>query len=366
MFQAPYRAAVIGRTGKGDYGHSLDLSVVGNPKLNVVAVADEDEKGRAAAAKRLGIDKTYADYRVMLDETKPHFVVVAPRFIDNHKAMILDCVERGIHVFTEKPLVPDLVQADAIVSACERAHVKLAIAFQTRYGPTYEQVKKLITEGAIGEILELRGRGKEDHRGGGEDLMVLGPHLMDFFRGFLGDATWCFSRVTENGRPITRASAKEGPEGLGLIAGDRVDATYGFKNTAAVAHFATAKPTAGATKRFALHIYGSKGVIELPTGYITAAYLLDDPTWSGAAGKKWVPISSNGLGQPETVKDPGLNAANKRIVDDLIHAVETDTQPMINIYDARANLEMILACHASALAGKPVELPLMSRKHPLA
>src|SRR5207245_10237409 len=148
----------------------------------------------------------------------------------------------------------DLAQAEAIGSACERAHVKLAIAFQTRYSPRYERIKELIAAGAIGEILELRGRGKEDHRGGGEDLMVLGPHLVDVFRGLLGEASWCFARVTERGNPITRTDVRPGAEGLRPLAGDRIDAVYGFRRTPVLAHLGTARPREGATRRFGLWI----------------------------------------------------------------------------------------------------------------
>ena len=45
-----------------------------------------------------------------------------------------------------------------------------------------EQVQLMIREGVLGDIVELRGRGKEDRRGGGEDLMVLGTHIMDLMR----------------------------------------------------------------------------------------------------------------------------------------------------------------------------------------
>ena len=50
--------------------------------------------------------------------------------------------------------------------------------------------------------LEFRGRGKEDSRGGGEDLWVLGSHIIDLIRVFGGDAQWCFATVTSEGRPI--------------------------------------------------------------------------------------------------------------------------------------------------------------------
>ncbi|MBX6315644.1 MAG: Gfo/Idh/MocA family oxidoreductase [Isosphaeraceae bacterium] len=366
MFQPPYRAAVIGRTGRGDYGHGLDVAFRDHPKLKVVAVADDDPKGLAAAAKRLGVDRAYPDYRTMLDREKPQFVAVAPRWLDGHREMIIACAERGIHVFCEKPLAPALADCDAIVEACERSHTKLAIAFQTRYGPRYERVKELIASGAIGEVLELRGRGKEDRRGGGEDLMVLGSHLMDLFRGLLGEAAWCFARVTDRGRPVGRAEVRQGAEGIGPLAGDRIDAMYGFAGTPVVAHFATARPKEPG-RRFGLQILGSRGRIDLGTGWLPPARLLADPTWSGASDDAhWVEITSAGLGKPEPLPPGGLGEANQLIVTDLIHAVETDTQPRASVYDGRASIEMILACYASHFRSGLVTLPLADRRrHPL-
>ena len=134
----------------------------------------------------------------------------APRWLDGHKEMILACAEHGVlGIFCEKPLAPDLASCDAIVEACERSHVKLAMAFQTRYSPRYERVKAMIAEGAIGEVLELRGRGKEDRRGGGEDLMVLGVHILDLCHDLLGEPAWCFARVSER-RPIGRPGGRPG------------------------------------------------------------------------------------------------------------------------------------------------------------
>jgi len=367
MFKAPYRAAVIGRTGRGNYGHGLDLAMLDQPKLKLVAVADDDPKGLAAAAKRLKVDQAYADYREMLDREKPQFVAVAPRWIDEHRAMVLACVERGIHVFCEKPLAPTLADCDAIVTASERSHVKLAMAFQTRYCPRFARVKELIDAGEIGEVLELRGRGKEDRRGGGEDLMVLGSHVMDLFRGLQGDAAWCFARVSDGGRPIAKEHVRQGAEGLGLLAGDRIDAVYGFKASPIVAHFASSRPKQPG-QRFGIQILGSKGVIELGVGWRPHASLLRDPTWSGSSkGTQWVEITSAGVGKPETLASDNLADGNRVIIADLIQAVETDTQPKVSVYDGRASIEMILACYESQIQQSPVRFPLADRtSHPLA
>ncbi len=63
-----YRVAVIGRTGKGNYGHGLDVVWKAVANVEIVAVADEDDTGRASAAQRLGARSAYADYRAMLDK----------------------------------------------------------------------------------------------------------------------------------------------------------------------------------------------------------------------------------------------------------------------------------------------------------
>jgi predicted dehydrogenase len=366
MFQPPYRAAVIGRTGQGNYGHGLDLAFLNEPRLKVVAVADDNPKGLADAAKRLKVDHAYADYRTMLDREKPRFVAVAPRWIDCHREMILACAECGVHVLSEKPLAPTLADCDAIVEACERSHVKLAIAFQTRYSPRLERIKELIAAGAIGEILELRGRGKDERRGGGEDLMVLGVHIFDLFRAFLGDPSWCFARVTEGGKPAGPEQAHLAGESIGPITGDRVDALYGFKAGPVVAHFATAR-TKEPGGRFGLQIFGTRGTIAMGTGWLAPAFLRDGPVWNGTAqGAKWVEITSAGPGKPEPLAGNALVEGNRALVADLIHAVETDTQPRAGVYDGRAAVEMVLACYASSLKNGPVSFPLADRaKHPL-
>ena len=136
---------------------------------------------------------------------------------------------RRIPIFSITRHEPTLTD---IVEACERHHVKLAIAHQTRYSPRLQRVRELIAYGLIGDILELRGRGKEDARVGGQDLMVLGKHIMDLMRFLAGDARWCYARVgvveKDRVRPATKADIREGGEGMGPIAGDHITAMYGF------------------------------------------------------------------------------------------------------------------------------------------
>src|SRR5262245_1584952 len=195
-----YRVAVIGRTGKGNYGHALDTVWLKCDRSEIVAVADENEAGRAEAAKRLGAKAAYADYRTMLQKEKPQIVSVADRWPDCHRDMVLVCAEFGASVFREKTVAQGLQQADEVGGACAKHHVKVAAAHQTRYSLRVKVVRDLVNEGRIGDVLELRGHGKEDKRGGGEDLMVLGTHAFDLMRHSAGDAKWCFARIQQGGR----------------------------------------------------------------------------------------------------------------------------------------------------------------------
>jgi len=359
-----YRIGVIGHTGRGNYGHDVDRVWLEIPDCEIVGVSDPDEKGRQAAAQKLKVTQTFADYRKLLDETKPNVVSICPRWLDQHRDMILAAAERGIHIYMEKPFCRTLAEADQIVAACEKHNVKLAIAHQTRYSPKVHAVRALIAEGLIGDILELRGRGKEDQRGGSEDLWVLGSHVMNLIQVFGGEAKWCFAQVTENGNAITKANVKEGPEGIGLLAGDHVTAMYGLED-GATAYFGSRRGAAGG--RFGLQIYGSKGVVEILTGHLPAVNFLPDPAWSpGRTGKNWMPVSSAGPGKPEPLKDGGLLGGNILACLDLLSAIEDDRQPECSMYEGRNTVEMIAAVFESQRVGGPVPMPLMNRENPLA
>jgi predicted dehydrogenase len=248
---------------------------------------------------------------------------------------------------------------------CEMHHVKLAIAHQTRYSPRLARVRELIGEGHIGDILELRCRGKEDSRGGGEDLMVLGTHLMDLMRFLVGDARWCHAAITQNGKPATKADIRQGGEGMGPVLGDQIHATYGF-DKGIIGTFGTRKNAAGRDSRFGLEIRGTKGIIQLTTGGLPPVFLLDDPSWfPGKSRAAWQEITSAGAGKPEPLKNGDLGMANVLIAKDLIDAVERDRQPLGSMYDGRGALEMILAVYESWRLRGSVDLPLKIRQHPL-
>jgi predicted dehydrogenase len=217
-------------------------------------------------------------------------------------------------------------------------------------------------------VLELRGRGKEDaRRGGGEDLWVLGSHILDLMRAIAGDPAACFATVLQNGRLAGPGDIIEGAEGIGPLTGDQVSAMFTFAE-GVTGYFGSRRGGAGPASRFGLHICGTEGVIELLTGHLSPCHILRDATWSpGRSGQKWEPLTTNGIGRPETLTDGGLHAGNVLAVNDLLDCIEAPTrQPLCSVYDARWTVEMIAGVFASHRAGAPVTLPLAERVNPLA
>ncbi len=359
-----YRVGVIGHTGRGDYGHGLDTVWLQLPEVEIVGVADVDEEGRAAAARRLGAPRAFADYRKLLDETKPDIVSICQRWLDKHCEMVVAAAERGSHVYLEKPLCRTPEEADQMLTACDKHNVKLAIAHQTRYSPKLQVIRDMVHDGRIGKVIEIRGRGKEDQRGGGEDLWVLGSHVMNLMHAFCGEPQWCFASVEQDGQPLTKQHVREGSEGIGPLAGDTVRAMYGMPEEV-TAYFGSRRNAGGNPTRFGLQIFGSKGIIEILTGYLPDAYILPDPSWSpGRSKAKWIPISSAGAGKPEPLRSDN-QTGNVVACRDLISAIEQDRQPECNILEGRMTVEMIASVFASQMTGGRVKIPLETRINPL-
>ena len=221
---------MIGHTGHGNYGHGLDTVWNAFEFVEVAAVADPDDAGRAKAMQANGAKNGYRDYREMLEKEKPDVVSIGPRWMDQRVEMVTAAAEAGAHIYLEKAFARDLAEADQMVSVVQKNNVKLQIAHQMRGSPFARGVKDLLDRGDLGTIQEVRIRGKEDRRAGGEDLMVLGSHVCDLARMFLGDPKWVFAHVTQDGAEMAAGHVREATESLGPIAGNQIAAMFGFGN----------------------------------------------------------------------------------------------------------------------------------------
>ncbi len=361
------RIAVIGHTGRGNYGHGLDTMWTLMPETEIAAVADADATGLAAAQKKLGGIAGFADYRKMLAEAKPDIVAVAPRFVDEHRDMIVAAVENGARgIYVEKPFCRTPAEVDEIVAACAKRNVKLAVAHRNRHQPAVATAAALVKDGAIGRLLEIRARGKEDDRGGALDLWVLGCHVMNLVHFFAGKPVACTATLLQDGRPVTHDDVKDGAEGTGPIAGNEVHAR--FETERGVPAFFDSVQKAGVKSAgFGLQLIGTGGVIDLRFDAEPVAHFREGNPFQPAAGPRvWIPISSAGIGKPEPVPDAGkLVMSHVTPGRDLIAAIRGDRAPLCSAEDGRVVVEMISAAFEShRLGGARTTFPLKTRQAP--
>ena len=371
-----YRAAILGHTGRGNYGHGLDVAFLGIPEIEIVAVADPDPDGLRQAQARCGAPAAYADYREMLAREQPNLVAIAPRFVGDRVAMVEAAAAVGAHMYVEKPLAASLAEADAMLAACKRANVKMAVAHQGRLHPVSLHAMQLVQQGAIGRLRLIRGYGKMDQRGGGQDLMILGTHVLDQMRLFGGDATWASAELLDDARLTTHADLRPGAEEIPPIAGNGLRATFGFTgvgtNGGVVGHFESYAGLGQGEELFGMELVGEAGQFSLRGGLTKRLLFYPRPfIIPGAANDHWeeVPVPHTEPGDvPGTASEDRslFQRANQRLVRDLLAAIEEDREPASSGERARAALELIQAIAAAHAAGGRVELPLKQRVHPFA
>ena len=288
--KAKWRAAIIGHTGKGNYGHGLDLVFDDRPNIEVVAVADPDAAGREGAAKRSRALRQYADYREMLETEKPHLVSVAPRATVEHHAMAMAAFSIGAHVYMEKPLARTLAEADELIAFADKKRLRIAVAHQMRLAPSILSLKQSIGEGLIGDLVQIRAYGKQDNRAGGEDMLVLGIHLFDLIRYFAGNPVWCSARVLQSGREIAHHNARAASEEIGLVAGDEIEAQFAFENGIQVSFTSRAKLRQN-VGHWGLELIGSKTTARVLADVYPRIFVMKSGQWTDVGRTdEWQPF----------------------------------------------------------------------------
>ena len=356
-----YRAAIIGATGRGDYGHGLDEAFRDVDSVEVVALADADPQGLEATGAKLGIAQRYADYRQMLEAERPDLVAIAPHSVNERGAMIKAAAGVGAHIYCEKPLVATLAEADAIYAACSAAGVQLAMAHQFGAMPAVRRALVEVRAGTYGRLLCLWARPKDDARGGGEELIVHGTHLFDLMIAFAGPPQWVSGHIGVDGRDATPAAARRHPH-LGPMAGDALSATFGFGDGV----YGFINSTAD-LDRDEYMLYGLKLECENALLHICSpgeVYVYPAPTVLPEAGNlSWQPLSADG-GPPPGQK--WLDWGNQVLVADLVAAAYSEQYASDGLRQAHLITEMIQGVYASHFAdGQRLAIPLKERQHPL-
>ena len=167
----------------------------------LVACADVVGERAAALARTVPDAQPVANWQAVVELPDVDIVIVST----THNALAeitLAAITAGKHVLVEKPAARSTADLRAVIAAAQRARVLVRVGFNHRYHPAIRKARALCAEGAVGELLYVRGRYGHGGRlgyekewranpalSGGGELIDQGVHVIDLARWFLGDFT---------------------------------------------------------------------------------------------------------------------------------------------------------------------------------
>ncbi len=177
----------------------------------VVAVCDPSPAARSAA-EAIGA-RAHSTLESLLREPLDAVYVATPNHL--HSRAVEACAAAGVPVLCEKPMAAALVDAEAMVAACERAGVLLGLAFDQRRHSAHRAIRAALAAGRLGTVTAVRivyacWLGRDWSTGGGDNwridagqagggaVMDLAPHGLDLVDALLGEPVVVLSGLMQS------------------------------------------------------------------------------------------------------------------------------------------------------------------------
>ena len=379
-----FKAVVItdSTNDRGGPSHGLHRTFDRHPDVQTVALADPSDDHRDRWRQEAGAATGYADYRDMLAAESPDIAIIAVhRYHQERLDAFLDTIAAGVKgVVIEKPIASQPAHADQMVGAADAAGARVVLAHRGRENPAVREVKRQAATGKWGPLVQIKARGKGDHRCGVVDALVLGTHELNTMLYFAeANPTSCWGTVLTNGAPATLSDAADdemyesGPQ-----VGDRVYAQYTFPNGIIGTYeslpigdgsnggdalgcdlfFRNAVVTTRAKPDAAIHIFPQGDIFPQPELGAWEPFLPAD--WTPPADDPGAPYWADWPGRESTA------CSNRTIGAELVRCLREDRAPVdaSGIHDAAVVVDMIIGPQRSHLEGRRLNLPLESRGNP--
>ena len=330
----------IGIVGAGNISETHARAAREIDGVEIAAIYGLNQEKSEQLSHRYG-GTVYSDFEAFLRHSPMKLVAIgSPSSL--HAEQGIAAARQGLHVLVEKPIDISTARADALIAECEKAGVKLGVFFQDRVAPDLCRVKELIDAGHLGKPIlvsarlkwyrspeyysESRWRGRYLLDGGGA-LINQGVHTVDLLLWLMGD--------------VTRVQAKA-ITGLHKIeVEDTIVATLEFKNGAIGILEAATSVYPGYPRR--VELTGSEGTIIIEDNRIVALDLRHRPEES---------VVTVGHGPDSNVTSAVVSnvSGHRGLLEDFIHAIETNSAPRCDGYAGRKSIALVEAIYESARA----------------
>jgi len=146
------KTAIIG-LGKMGISHCAILGA--HPEVDLVAVCDSSTLVQDAF-KKLTKTPVYSDYKKMISESAPRalFIATPTKF---HSEMVIYALERGIHVFCEKPFSLKTEEGQKMVNLAKEKNLVNQVGYHNRFIGTFNEMKRLLDIGLLGDCYHFLG-----------------------------------------------------------------------------------------------------------------------------------------------------------------------------------------------------------------
>lgn len=186
---------VIGAGGIADRRTIPGMLTADNAEL--VAVMEINMELAESLRQKHGAKRAYISLEEILADEEIEAVYIATPVI-YHKEQALKAAKAKKHILIEKPLALTIKDGEEVIKACDVNGVLLATGLMMRYHGYHQEMKKLIAEGAIGEIVSIRAQltcwypkmegnwRQQKATSGGGSMMDMGIHCIDLVEYITG------------------------------------------------------------------------------------------------------------------------------------------------------------------------------------
>ena len=157
-YTAPSDQLGLAAIGAGGKGASDIRNASVNGRERVVALCDADSSGGngiSRSIKKFSDAKFYDNFKKMLDKEKAIDAVTISTPDHNHAAAAVYAMERGIHVYVQKPLTHNIYEARLLTEMAREKQIVSQMGNQGASNPEQLQIQKWIKEGRIGKISKI-------------------------------------------------------------------------------------------------------------------------------------------------------------------------------------------------------------------
>lgn len=355
------RTAVVGCGGMGK--HHLQV-LADLDDFETVALCDVSAEALESKGDEFGVEGRYTDVAAMLGGSTPDLVVVATQTRHHHEPTVA-ALRRGVSVLCEKPIAIDLVEADEMVAAAESSGAKFAINQQNHVNPAVVKARQMIDDGAIGDVVMVRGRNKHGRKSGNE-FMEMGTHVTDMMMVMGGTPGWVSGSVLWEGREVVAADIMEAKQmspkdrDSGPVAGNQALGHFGFPG-GILGEIQFLGYETRNNENYGVDILGSTGQLA-----VRASGALGGGLWHLPRPMEGAPADFGDWQAVDIGEINGRASTIAHMYRAFATAIDADEEPPGSGAEGRTAFEMILGIYQSHReGGRRVILPLTERRHPL-